>query len=364
MPGNVASGEDHQSRKWRGARLTVAGVMARRLAVAGFIAQSRTGSRAGGYCEKPIRDAVDDPMGGSVTKGVFATKVDPSYDDLPEERYHFPRTYLRAVEQALGDWIIYYEPRRSSGALNSRGGRQSYFGTARVVRIEADQRLANHFYAYVEGFLPFYRAVPFREGDHYYESGLRRDDGGTSKGAFGRSVRAMSEGEYDRVLRAGFAQVIGEEQPRRETPAFAFAEEPATFERPIVERVVARPFRDAVFSSVVKTAYGNTCAMTGLKIINGGGRSEVQAAHIRPVSESGTDSVRNGVALCGTIHWMFDRGLLSMDDDYNILLATGKVPNSVQCLINPDRRMILPPQPDFRPNPQWLRYHRETIFKG
>lgn len=299
-----------------------------------------------------------------MAKAVFATKIDPSYDDLPEERYHFPKTYLRAVEAARGDWIAYYEPRRSSGASSSRGGRQSYFGAARVVRIERDVRLADHFYAYVEDFLPFDRQVPFKEGRFYYEHGLRRDDGGTSKGAFGRSVRPISELEYDIILRAGFAHVINEEQPAREPTACSFAEEQATIERPIVERVVARPFRDAVFSSVVKTAYGNTCAMTGLKIINGGGRSEVQAAHIRPVSHSGTDSVRNGVALCGTVHWMFDRGLLSLDDDYNILLAKGRVPDMVQRLIAPDRRMILPPQPDLRPHPQWLRYHRETIFKG
>ena len=61
---------------------------------------------------------------------------------------------------------------------------------------------------------------------------------------------------------------------------------------------------------------------------------------------------------------MFDRGLLSLDDNYNILLAKEKVPETVQRLINPDRRMILPTQLDLRPNPQWLRYHRETIFKG
>ena len=90
-----------------------------------------------------------------MTKAVFVSKVDPTYDDLPEERYHFPKSYLRAVEAARGDWIVYCEPRRSSGALSSRGGRQSYFGTARLVRIEPDRRLDEHFYAYVEEFLPF-----------------------------------------------------------------------------------------------------------------------------------------------------------------------------------------------------------------
>ncbi len=36
----------------------------------------------------------------------------PTYDDLRSSRYHFPRTYLRQVEGARGDWIVYYEPRR------------------------------------------------------------------------------------------------------------------------------------------------------------------------------------------------------------------------------------------------------------
>ena len=76
------------------------------------------------------------------------------------------------------------------------------------------------------------------------------------------------------------------------------------------------------------------------------------------------DFVRNGVALCGTVHWMFDRGLLSLDDDYNILISKGKVPEAVQRMINQDRRLKLPPRLDLRPNPQWLRYHRETVFKG
>lgn len=71
-----------------------------------------------------------------MTKAILTTKIDPTYDDLPEERYHFPRTYLRQVEEAKGDWIIYYEPRRISGELSSRGGRQAtssrWRSTARI----------------------------------------------------------------------------------------------------------------------------------------------------------------------------------------------------------------------------------------
>src|SRR5580704_13985381 len=107
-------------------------------------------------------------------KAVFTTKIDPAYDDLPEQRYHFPRTYLRQVE-AVGDWIVYYEPRRP-GAVGI-GGRQAYFATARVLRVRSDPGRADHFYAYVADYLEFDRPVPFRQGEHYFESALQRDGG-------------------------------------------------------------------------------------------------------------------------------------------------------------------------------------------
>ena len=302
----------------------------------------------------------------TVAKAVLTTKVDPSYDDLPEERYHFPRTYLRQAEAALNDWIVYYEPRRASSEPSSRGGRQAYFATARVARIAVDPQASDHFYAYVSDYLEFDRPVPFREGSHYYESQLKRDDGATSKGAFGRAVRPISDSEYDLILQAGFAKALSEVslQAGQRGPPGLGEDPPLPFERPIVERIVARPFRETAFAAAVKSAYGDTCAMTGLRIINGGGRAEVQAAHIRPVASGGSDSVRNGLALSGTAHWMFDRGLLSIADDYTILIAKDRLPTDAVRLLREDRRLILPERFEAWPHAAQLRYHREHIFKG
>lgn len=303
-----------------------------------------------------------------MTKAVFTTKAAPTYDDLPEERYHFPKTYLRQVEAAVGDWIVYYEPRRVSGDHSSRGGRQAYFATARLQRIETDDSRQDHFYAFVSDYLEFEHAVSFREGNHYYEKGLQKPDGSTSRGAFGRAVRPLPDAEYDLILQAGFtwtleAAIRPAAGKGHSGPGFE-EDEQTPFERPIIERVVARPFREAAFASLVKSAYANTCAMTGLKIINGGGRAEVQAAHIRPVAHNGVDSVRNGIALSGTVHWMFDRGLVSIDDDYSILIARSGVPDMVHRLLRDDRRLILPAREDMRPHLRYLGYHREYVFKG
>ncbi len=300
-----------------------------------------------------------------MVKAVFTTKVDPTYDNLPEFRYHFPKTYLRAAEQAVGDWIIYYEPRRTSGDPSSRGGRQSYFATARVTAIEQDPSKPDHYYVFVADYLEFDNAVPFRQGGYYYEGALRREDGGTNKGAFGRAVRLVPDQEYDLILQAGFATALYRSTETLGAHLGAgLTEEQEIFERTIIEHVVAQPFRDAAFARHVKTAYENTCAVTGIKLINGGGRAEVQAAHIRPVAADGPDSVRNGMALSSTIHWMFDRGMISVDDDYTILTAHERVPDTVGRLINTDGYLRLPPRPELRPHPQFLRYHRDEVFKG
>lgn len=313
-----------------------------------------------------------------MTKAVLITKIDPTYDDLPEERYHFPRTYLRQVEAAVGDWILYYEPRRRSGDLASMGGRQAYFATARVTNVIPDPSKPDHFYALVNDYLEFDRPVPFKEGDHYYEKALEKDDGSTNKGAFGRAVRNLPNSEYDLILLAGFANVFDDEQPLRlspntlETPRTitGFSDEsPVPYEpemqvHDMVATISQRRFRDRAFAAAIKTAYQDSCAVTGLKIINGGGRSEVQAAHIRPVADHGPDSVRNGIALSGTVHWIFDRGLISVDDDYTVLTAGRSVPDTVLRMMNPQRRLRLPARFEDRPHRQFLKYHREHKFKG
>jgi len=317
-----------------------------------------------------------------MTKAVFTTKSTSAYDDLPEVRYHFPKSYLNQVNKAVGDWIVYYEPRRSTTDPSSRGGGQAYFATARLERIVPDETRPDHFYAEVSNYLPFVRRVAFREEGRFYELGLEKPDGSTNKGAFGRAVRNITDVEFDLIWQAGFGHVLGFEERIRPSPDIpeapmepfiGFAEEQAAFhyggealeqDRKIVEQLVSRPFRDRAFSAAVKDAYGDACAMSGIKIINGGGRSEVQAAHIRPVEHRGPDSVRNGIALSGTFHWMFDRGLVSIDDDYSLLLARDKLPDSIDRLLGGNTRLLVPERLDLRPHPQFMAWHRREIFKG
>lgn len=182
-------------------------------------------------------------------------------------------------------------------------------------------------------------------------------------------MRSVTDLEYEEILRAGYAAILdsiaapesGGVSPKI-TPTLA--EEDAQFERPIVEHLLRRPFRDRAFATGVVSAHDKTCAVTGLRIINGGGKAEVQAAHIRSVEQGGSDSIRNGVALSGTAHWMLDRGLISIDDDYTVLLAEDRLPDAAKLLVRPDRKLLLPDREDIRPHKSHLKFHRDHVFKG
>ncbi len=131
-----------------------------------------------------------------------------------------------------------------------------------------------------------------------------------------------------------------------------------------VTQLSSRIVRDRMFRRLILQAYDKRCAITGLKLINGGGRAEVDAAHIRPVEANGPDILSNGIALSGTAHWIFDRGLIGLSDDLEVLVSRhANDRDSIQGLINKTGRAIVPAGIHARPHPQFLQWHRENTFK-
>lgn len=291
-----------------------------------------------------------------MAKAVFTTKITPSYKDLPELMYHFPKTYLRQATATIGDWILYYEPRREDSSPAGRAGRQCYFATARVINIKEDPTLKGHYYAFVENYIEFSTPVPFKIGTHYFESRLKKADGTTNKGAFGRAVRNIPDEEYQDIVATGLGKTEEEITQLREEAEIEF-----DVQRPIIQQLVDRPFREAAFAKIVKKEYNMSCSMTGISIINEHGKSEIEAAHIKPVKFNGPDSVRNGIALCRTFHWMFDYGLVSVADN-NEILVKEIVPDRVRQLINDDWTIQIPVNYHAVPYPEFLKFHRDRIY--
>jgi putative restriction endonuclease len=255
-------------------------------------------------------------VSGNMTKAVFIASSHSHYDDQPGVAYHFPNLYLGRVSQTIGDWIVYYQ--------GKRGGSPGYYGVQKVARIEPDPADKSHSYAIMDraSELGFENLVPrLRRNGTPWETGLP-----LSRGSNTAAVRIISEDDFAAIIAEGLREENVPDALPRDDPYPAvhqavqhgFADPPAGFQhfRPTV--LSERAFRDRAFSRQVRRAYGGRCAMSGLALRNGGGRPEVEAAHIVPVEAAGPDTVRNGLALSGTVHWMFDRGLVSVDDDGKI----------------------------------------------
>ncbi|MBL8591038.1 MAG: HNH endonuclease [Devosia sp.] len=294
--------------------------------------------------------------------GVFIHRADSIYKDTPAEQYQFPSQYLTRATQFIGDWIVYYEPRK---VPNSHG----YFAVAKVSDIVADRTSPGMFLALIEpgSYLEFANSVPFQGDEGITETGLLNEVGRIS-GRAQAAVRPLSAHDFARIISLGVSEP--EILPRTDDAFAGFSEQQqAPFvgeeqERVRADILTSRIVRDRAFRRVVLRAYGERCAVTGLKLINGGGRAEVAAAHIRPVERNGPDMVNNGVALSGTVHWMFGRGLITFSDDLEIVVSRHvNDRDGVAGLINKTGRLMGPLAGRDRPHPAFLGWHRENIFK-
>lgn len=263
----------------------------------------------------------------------------------------------------MGDWILYRESKRS-------GGRRGYVGAARVMSVEKGENgrcrvnLADYF--------PFDPPVSLKDSNGaYWEDMARRVTNPRLIGHTfqGKSLRRISDEDFAAIVAAGLGITLQPENLQRYGPMGPDANELAmlaadaddeAFVRRIETTLINRKVRDANFRRLVCRAYDDTCAVTGLRIINGGGRSEVQAAHIWPVEHGGPDTVRNGLALSGTVHWLFDRHLISLTDDYRLLVAHNRVPEALRGLFQHQMdRIRLPKNEDEWPHPKYVSRHRE-----
>jgi putative restriction endonuclease len=295
--------------------------------------------------------------------GVFIHRFDSIYEDSPAEQYQFPGQYLGRAQTVVGDWIVYLEP---SKVKATRG----YFAIAKVQQIIHDPAVSGMYLALIEpsSYLEFATPIPFSDTDGIVERGVLNEQGRIS-GRAQSAVRPISPSDFDRIITRGLDETV-QILPRIGDTALPsqLDEEQAPFQfeetRDRLSYLTSRIVRDRTFRRIVLNAYDRRCAVTGLKLINGGGRAEVDAAHIRPVEANGPDIINNGIALSGTAHWMFDRGLISLSDELEILISRQVNDiESVRALVNKNGCALLPRGSSQRPHPHFLSWHREHCFK-
>jgi putative restriction endonuclease len=120
--------------------------------------------------------------------------------------------------------------------------------------------------------------------------------------------------------------------------------------------------REARFRLTVVPAYNYTCALTGYRLVTVRSGSIVDAAHIHQFADSRNNHPRNGIALCKNAHWLFDQGLWSLTDDYNVIVASDRFHESGDDALLLSRmsgkRIYLPADKVYWPDPTHLNWHR------
>ena len=81
-----------------------------------------------------------------------------------------------------------------------------------------------------------------------------------------------------------------------------------------------RVARSYVFTSQVKEIYNYTCCICNTSLKTPSNLFELDSAHIVPRAKNGADDARNGIALCKRHHWAFDKGLIIVNEEREIII--------------------------------------------
>lgn len=121
--------------------------------------------------------------------------------------------------------------------------------------------------------------------------------------------------------------------------------------------------RGGLFKREIPKIYNNTCAITGLRIDAITNVSMVDACHIIPFSEGYDDTLTNGIALCPNLHRAFDRGLISISDNYKVILNKSFIESSSTYNISQfeGKEILLPNQLEFYPTLENFSEHRKRF---
>ncbi len=133
------------------------------------------------------------------------------------------------------------------------------------------------------------------------------------------------------------------------------------------EPEVAALARNQGFRKAIVQLYDHRCALCGIRILTPEGHTIVEAAHIKPWSESRDDRPTNGLSLCRLCHWSFDEGLMGVGKEYEVLVSKRvrtdqNMPGHMLAFAG--RAIVRPDDQPFWPAQDNLSDHRRRIFKS
>lgn len=121
--------------------------------------------------------------------------------------------------------------------------------------------------------------------------------------------------------------------------------------------------RSNAFQSRVKVIYKFTCCVCKIALKSLEDHFELDAAHIIPKQQMGSDDARNGLALCKRHHWAYDRGLFGIKEGWEVYVPEKvlRIPQNLILKELVDTKIMEPTIPALKPHPKALEWHRKNV---
>ncbi|MFC1912177.1 HNH endonuclease [Chloroflexota bacterium] len=136
-------------------------------------------------------------------------------------------------------------------------------------------------------------------------------------------------------------------------------EGPARFGQPIL---TLPRLGQGSFRILVTDAYERRCAVTNEKTL-----PALDAAHIKPYSESGQHVVSNGILMRRDLHALFDKGYVTITPSMNVEVSRRikeEFENGRDYYRLQGSKIRLPANPTNRPSRDYLEWHNSNIYRG
>lgn len=136
-------------------------------------------------------------------------------------------------------------------------------------------------------------------------------------------------------------------------------EEPARYGEPIL---VLPRLGQGSFRVLVTDAYYRRCAITGERTL-----PALDAAHIKPFSQSGKHSVDNGILMRRDLHALFDRGYITVSPSMNLEVSRRikeAFENGRDYYRLHGTKLHIPIDPDNQPSIDYIDWHNTNVYLG
>lgn len=119
--------------------------------------------------------------------------------------------------------------------------------------------------------------------------------------------------------------------------------------------------RGGVFKKTIPRIYNYTCCISGMQVIAGNVQM-VDACHIVPFAESCDDTISNGISLCPNLHRAYDRCLITIDENYKVIVSTHFKESENYSIKQYDgKQILLPQETKYRPALVNLLKHKKQF---